>query len=1662
MTDTDGAREDARPAVSTAVVSPYAGGGGGSTLGHRVATSYLADMLLGHGRAETDELPVVGVSFQTNPTDPIDDLRIEAADDDARAIVHIAARRSPKFVESHQKTAKLVESLLDQVELFGEDERKYVAVAVAGMTPALRQVQGLASLARDNASERAFYGQVHEPRRHAGYAGRYKSLTALVQKARPAAPSNQVRNLVWSLLRRLWILNFRVESDDETDWTSIGNRLIPLARTGVGGGEVRNHLYALAAQFDQQGTEVDRGLLRRSARSVLAPEAGRSSSAWRQLENEQSAALIAVRHSLAGGLELPRTELRVAIEREFTKAGRAASAVVITGESGTGKSALTLSTAHSLASTSDEFEYVALNLRRLPETVSKLSSDLGMPLRDVLCEMTAASRVLILDAADVADEERFALLRGLAAEARAASLGLILVTADTAVEDVAATISDLYPSVERLEIGGLTDDELRVVSSAVPAISGTLKNAPATSMYRRLAVVDLLARTGVEVTEPLSNWNCLQLIWRKLISRPTLGSSAAARTETLLAISEEELDLPVAERRSRVEYGALDALRADRLVSPEDLRKPQPTFAHDEVRRFAAAVRLVRASSMVQALEQSGPKRWSMSAAKLACEGLLTEANDANGLAALVAQFDSLGAKSSVRWRDVPFEAVLEMPNAYELLRQMIDANPSRRDAVLATLVKVVSLHQRHNGMVDVLRGEPVVRLLLDGSQPPWDRNDEAFRLLCEWLNSALLMKLLAGQPFRQQLRERLLVRWREYRSSATDRSSPEESTDHLVHNVFDDYSIPRRRPKHVSREILQERYVRLLALLGPDIDDEVRSCLSEIATRVPSRLSPAVDLGWSALGLSMYDPAFLLQLTEAYFIDDRGDRGTSLWNGIRNHESPGSLQGPNRGPFWLLVKSSPAADWAPVINRILNHAARVRCLADGLSGPRNALHPVTLSIDGVKREYVGDEAVWAWYRGSTGGPYPCVSALQAIEQWIDRSVAVGVSMESLAIDLLNGCENLAMPGLLVGAAIRHFGADPRSLDRYLVEPSVWAFEQYRAAKEGIGFLHPSDEGITNPERRSWQLASLIPFLVLNADDARQQELRDLGAELIENAAHSEVSESRLRRWAASFDANNITTKRVEGGVEVSVKEPEDIEQELAPVRADLERGNLLLSLQNKYWIPPREQKGDWKLPTASEIARDLAQVKELHDDPPRHAGFEPHLALAHIAKEALHLAVTESVEPLNAQMPYAIKSILDILRQAAHDAEGDSSARDYESDIGTRRAAAEALPWLLLPELAISLKAAGANSTDVADAVAALGSSAATETCLSFARGCDLVWSHACSGDVCIHKTAYDWVLDLARYCEAGEFDEDLQEALDAPLDGDVIVQLPHIRPDRLDTSRLSATIRAVGHAAASNACVATAAHEDLDTLLRTQAQAMAELESSELILFVDERGAETQTAARALLLRSAGAGAGLGDELLMDYITIVAPTPHLLSSFLQHLGTAGTESQELADAARLVWPQVFAHALDEVDANAAIYSRPAAFVGHALSELLPNHPETTHTMHGEMGLQTYDWMRPEELTEFIPRWLPYAAGRSACLLELVRFLNQLPIDQQVRHGISWVGDLCLSDPNRRLVSYAPMEEWLVDIKSEAERIGAGVAWLDLVDRLVYEGNTTLAAHSR
>ncbi|WP_221586301.1 hypothetical protein [Microbacterium sp. G2-8] len=1647
-----------------AVVNPYAGGGGGTVLAHRIATSYLADVLLGAGRPETDELPVVRVAFQTSPTDPVDDLRVEAERNGETVVVHIAARRAPQFTRSHSKTAKLVRTLIDQVERLGEDERAYVAVAVATVASSTKEVQLLASLARNSATEADFYSQVHTPERHSGYAKRYENLTQLVAQARSRASADELRGIVWSLLNRLWILSFCVESDDETDWVEIGNRLNPLARHGQKGTDVRDALYSAGStQFDQQGTVVDRALLRRKFHSVLAADAGRSKDAWAQLSLEQESARVAVRHDLADGTQLPRAKLQADIQAAIAHAGKTHGALLVTGESGIGKSAVTLSSAAALADSNSDFQCVVLNLRRTRDSVAVLSADLGMSLTDVLGEMSAPDRVLIIDAADAANEGRAPLLRELAAATHAAGVGIVLVAADTAVSEASNTLHGIYPDPQRFEVPGLDDNELRAVGTKVPAIAGALRNIPTKSLFRRLAIIDLLARTGSAVTKPLADWDCLELIWQDLIGRAVGQSSAAARTATLLSMSESALGLPNPEKAySGADYAALDSLRADRLVAPANLRRPAPEFAHDEVRRFATAVCLVQAPSLSGTLKTSGPARWSMSAAKLACEGRLSGANDPHAeLAIQIADFDALGEEASVRWKDVPLEAVLEMPNSYALLRRMIDESGTDTQNVLANIVRVVSLHQRHDNMIDVLRGEPVVRLLVEETEQLWHRDNETYRLVSDWLKSSLLEQLSAGNSTRLALRRVLLDHWHKHYPQADRSSAAQELEGDAVFNVFQGHTTMRRRRSKLNWQITEERFVELLALLGPDINDETRACLLEVAAESPSRLQPAVDFSWSAWGLGMHDPQLLLTLTESYYIDHEGSGGWRHWDGIRDHQRHGSYKLSNHmyGPFWVLTRFCSHVDWIPVVNRMLNHAANIRCRTEDGSGSIDPGSKVTLAIDGTERTYVGDGNVWGWYRGNTNGPYPCMSALQAVERWVDHSIRDGAAIGDVATALLSGCENLAIPALLLGVTIRHLGDDATVLDRYLVEPLVWQLDLSRATHEAVGIMLAADDGIINPERRKWQLRDVAAFLVLNAGAERRSELRDLGQHLIANSDRAGIGESTVIRWAATLDADNMETEPIEGGLLVSFNEPKAIEEELAPLRADLGRGSLLIGLQNKYWIPAREQKDGWEPPTPGEIAEDLSEVKDLYENPPEFAAYDLPLVVAHVSAAAVRSAAAGNIEAFGVNASFAINCTLGILRAYADASTNDVDALEYEDDIGTRGAAASAVPYLLLSELTEQLAIAGVIMDDIETTVATFGQLAATDTCLSFARSCDAIWDHPCSGSPCIHTTAYKWVLDLAALCEVPDFDDELQEPLPRePITENIADRVSAVEPGRLDTSRLSATIRAAGHAAISKACIAKSAQSDLKRLLQAQAIAMVVQETSEGVHFIDDHGAETVSAARALLQNRS-----LSDEnLLLSYVTTLMPASQVFSAFLRDLAAVGTESQELADSAKELWPTLLGHVLNELDANKDLYGRDDTFGGYALGHLLPSHPLSARGLHEEFGRSTFDWVHPEVLVEFIPRWLPHAAGRMPALLDLVRFLRRLPIDTQLGEGLNWLSDMCFSRPDRQITSSEVLEEWLVKVKHEVDVRGNSASWLNFVDRLVYAGNTALAGFSR
>lgn len=1353
------------------------------------------------------------------------------------------------------------------------------------------------------------------------------------------------------------------------------------------------------------------------------------------LDDMKRHARLAVRYRLGSDSEadrslvLKRAVLRRGLTDKLLEAGTDGAAVLVTGESGTGKSALVLSVVTDLeAGSAATVEAIVVNLRRLPQTIHELTQLLGCGIGEFLQDLSAPSRLLVVDGADAALEGRSALLAELAAEARRAGAGLVVVSADTAADVVAGQVRRSYVEPETFAVPALDDDEIATVAGSVPRLAGLLNALPERSLLRRLVVLDLLSRTGLALGASMTDWECLEQVWRGLVRRDGNHESGSpeARERALLALAEDALGLPADVRQHPLpESVAVDQLRRDYLLAPPSLLDTRPQFAHDEVRRYATAVVLLRSGDIAGLLERAGVPRWPMSAAQLACQGQFAHSGAEPSLvfARADAAFVALGSRHGARWADVPIEAALASLRAFELLRSVLPVGSSASNDRLEDLLRVVEQRHASDGLLDAERGAPVVRVLLEHDRP-WLLSDRAFTVIAAWLQSLVVAEAPAGSTMRGMLRDKLMAYWAD----------------------------------HASR---QERFVELLALLGADIDDRVAQCLTQIATSAPASLAPAVDAPFSARGVAQYSVELLAKLAEAYYIDETYRRRIGA-KGVRRHQGRWYSPGPPFaayyfGAFWPLFNRTALTRSAAVLNKLLNHAARRRVedlsRPDWYSPPSDSAaageYAVSLRVSGVERTYVGDSHVWDWCRGTSVGPYPCMSALQAMERVIDALLEHGVPMSRIVELLLDGCENLAVPGLLFDVMVRHLEKADGVIDSFLREPVVWQLETGREIRGHLGPGAAHADKLVNGARRGWPLTQVCMFMVLNGDAERRAQLQRLGREL-EAAGNAAGTGGIAENWAAILDISRYQTRPEGDQVVIEVSPPPERAELMAAWERDSERRTNLLRLQNRYWGGLRSSRGGDAPPTSAEIATDLAQAKDLLESPPDFPETEPSRVAAHVAAAAIWRAAKGEIDALGGEATFAVNLIMETASGFAGGPD-DSVAEQY-FDLEADRPAATALPSLILPALRGVVTGAGYTRTDVDTAALATAGGSPWETRLYLARGCDEVWRTPCAGEPCIHPTALAWVTETARHAEFGEWDAAGQRRPRIRTDGDLTARLQELDGQSIDPQHLDAAIRGCGAAAAAGCCVSDEAAALLGVLLPAHRTSMLAHHGR---WSVDDRGEHSLITARALLQTTGATG-----RTLLDHVTALAGNAYLLTNLLHGLAAAGAESPELADNTRRLWPTLMRHATVLADANPNPFQEDT-WGEWALAALIPEPLAWSDGLHNEVVAQPIDWVDPHYLLDAIPAWVELAQGSRRCLDHLIRLARRLAPAEQVDLALQWVATICIQDESVRVHTSHALDDWLIELRPHAEALGRLPAWQLLTDRLVAAGNRRLAPYS-
>lgn len=1443
--------------------SPYATGGGGVTFERRVAVHYLARLLSGSTGAELNGRRVSSVSFQQAPAHPVDDLVVRASREDGSdpLVLALAIRRAPTFTKGNAKMLALWGDLLEGVRTARTAAEEYrLGICVAGSSRAVREVAELCDLARQQSTAAGFLALVRKPRafRKALRDRLDDHLVGLAESCLSVESAEgsrlaEAEVLTWELLCRLEVVMSRLEPPDEADWAGLLAQLEPWTgeHTIAAAIALRDRLASLAASYAPAAADVDVAMLRRDVNDLLDRQRRLRVLGWGELRRLDSAAQAAVRLGLGSGTDgesfrLPRSDEAQKLRDGLSTTG----AVLVTGQSGIGKSALVLGELAALsASNPVEYDIVFLNLRQLPPTMMEMRQALGAPLEELLAEMSAPTRLLVIDATDVVAERDDQVLSQLLRAAGQAGATPWLVASDDGRAAVRA-VMDQVGETRELSIGGLSDTELGAIAQEFAQLRRIVGDPFAKELLRRPAIVDLILRSGT--TElPLSDAEAFGIVWDGLIR----GSGSArglpdARDQVMSQLAARELSQAAPD--GSLDQDAVAGLKHDGILRSADRWQRLPTFAHDVVRTYALARYLLEFADPMDRLIEAGAPRWTLPAARLVVQVQLTEGDSAQSpaigrLGRAQASVDRLSAAGhGDRWGDLPSEAVLTLPNAKDILADAWPLLMESNCSGLRRLLRVLDQRFGRTGIVEPLVADPVVGLLFEHGWPS-HLEREVDELVNGWLRGCISTVTQQGHPHRIKLRQRFVDRVAQSDTQLAEASSkrvarlaarsPEQvAADqarfqkhrHLLKSPLGVTPPPGPR-RELPAPLQDPDTLGQLALLSVDLGEEGAALLQRVAADAPDKLGPALEGAWAGLALATFDINLLARLVEAYYIDVvEGDYEGMARRGIRGHVYLGwdaPLFAAWRGPFLAMLRANFRVAVA-CINRLLNHATTAhvqihRRLGRSANPATDDDFRVEIDFGGECRRYLGDAHVWNWYRGTGSGPYPCMSALQALELVCDQTLEAGVPLNALVRALLDGCESVAIPALIVGLLTRHLERVRTELDPFLADPRIWRFEFERAIKEH-SFLEAQTDGVVAPERRLWNLRDVAMQLTVAADGARLGALKEVGCRLVdrERAAveeaglEGEEATERLaiaEAWASALDRDTFRVRQTGSEVVVEQTPSQQIIDRLARPRSDSGRAlagfGFMVPYQERYEGGPGRPGCN-----RDRLVADLATARNLLDDPPDGGLGRPFDAPALVAAAALEAHFGRGMNLPQDDLVWAA-SVLVVLPSVLAET-GASEPPDSIHPFGLDCSAGRGLPLLWLPragDLKNALEAEEVGDQAIAAAVRWVVEHGTNLARLFLARALDPVWETPCdvSGGSCHHQRVFTLVEDLGRDCLILRSRQPRSDRRRIRLEGVVASQL-NARPEAaVDVERLSPALRAAGAAAASSACCREAAKE-------------------------------------------------------------------------------------------------------------------------------------------------------------------------------------------------------------------------------------------------------------
>ena len=393
-----------------------------------------------------------------------------------------------------------------------------------------------------------------------------------------------------------------------------------------------------------------------------------------------------------------------------------------------------------------------------------------------------------------------------------------------------------------------------------------------------------------------------------------------------------------------------------------------------------------------------------------------------------------------------------------------------------------------------------------------------------------------------------------------------------------------------------QEARLRKIVLNSADaLPDEVRGYLQELASS---------HANWDAKKQVLTEHRRLVDhLTKDFVVFVlsylvRGPAGTSSGSSRSRSLYPGSYKDLDirhdldffppshvQGPF-LPVLRKDESEGLRLVHTLANTAvSRWREREQDATHLGYNLTPLPLPIDlpSGSRDFWGDERVYLWYRPNGNGPNAVISALMALEVWMEERMEAGADAEQLFEQVLSGSDCVAVLGLCLGIALAYPERCLRAALPLVKSSAVWTMEISRFISDSQGSvrLDPldthktlyrlQDERDARPQR-SLEVRHLAFEYVFSDDEALWESFEQAVGRFTENLPFRYEEEredpnavnalrERMENFQIYGNRENYRARQTDEGIQIWLEQPEHIRRRHAEEQVSADENMRWMSL---------------------------------------------------------------------------------------------------------------------------------------------------------------------------------------------------------------------------------------------------------------------------------------------------------------------------------------------------------------------------------------------------------------------------------------------------------------------------------------------------------------------